>query len=178
MKNVLVITTSPRKNSNSTALAEAFAEGAMEAGHNVKVVHLSDMNLQFCRGCLACVKLHKCVIKDDMAELLPEMHDADVIAFSTPIYYYEMSGQMKTLLDRSNPLYGSDYKFRDIYLLASAAEDEAWVPERAVTGLSGWIDCYPECHFERCVFAGGVNAPGDVEGHPALEEAKQVGKQV
>lgn len=51
------------------------------------------------------------------------MHDADVIAFATPIYYYELSGQLKTLLDRSNSLFDSDYAFTDIYLFAAAAEE-------------------------------------------------------
>ena len=50
------------------------------------------------------------------------MNEADVIAFATPIYYYEMSGQLKTMLDRSNPLFGTDYRFRDIYLFTSAAD--------------------------------------------------------
>ncbi len=61
-------------------------------------------------------------------------------------YYYEMSGQMKTLLDRANPLYGDDYHFTDIYLLTSAAEDEEHVPSRAISGLEGWIECFDRAH--------------------------------
>lgn len=71
------------------------------------------------------------------------MHDADVIVFASPIYYYEMSGQMKTLLDRANSLFDSDYAFKEVYLLTSAAEDEEQVPERAISGLSGWVECFP-----------------------------------
>ena len=58
---------------------------------------------------------HACVIRDDAAAIAEQMRQADMIAFASPIYYYEMSGQMKTLLDRANPLYSSDYAFRDIY---------------------------------------------------------------
>ena len=106
------------------------------------------------------------------------MHDADAIAFATPIYYYEMCGQLKTLLDRANPLYGSDYRFRDIYTLTSAAEDEASVPDRAVAGLTGWIDCFARARFAGTVFAGGVDRPGETAGHPAVERAYELGKTI
>ena len=69
-----------------------------------------------------------------------------------------MSGQMKTLLDRANPLYGGDYHFTDIYLLTSAAEDEEHVPSRAISGLEGWIECLDRAHLAGTVFAGGVTA--------------------
>ena len=124
-KKVLVISTSLRNNSNSEALADAFVKGAKEAGHRVEKVSLREKSIGFCKGCLACLKVGDCVIKDDAIQIAEKMHDTEVIAFATPIYYYEMSGQMKTLLDRANSLYGSDYRFEDIYLLSSAAEDEA-----------------------------------------------------
>ena len=79
-----------------------------------------------------------------------------------------MCGQLKTLLDRANPLYPSDYRFRDIYMLSSAAEDEEHVPERAVTGLTGWIDCFGKARLAGTVFAGGVGGPGETEGHLSL----------
>ena len=175
---VLVISTSLRANSNSDALAHAFAGGAKEAGHEVELVSLRGKNLQFCRGCLSCVKTNKCVIADDAPAIVEKMHDADAICFATPIYYYEMSGQMKTLLDRANPLYSSDYHFRHIYMLTCAAEDEAFVPERAVAGLTGWIDCFEHAQLKGSVFAGGVNAPNDIKGHKALDEAYELGKNV
>ena len=106
------------------------------------------------------------------------MHDADAIVFATPIYYYEMCGQMKTLLDRANALYGSDYRFRDIYLLTAAAEDEPEVPQRAISGLGGWIDCFERAHLHGTVFAGGVCNGGDVAGHHALREAYEMGKSI
>lgn len=110
-KKVLVISTSLRHNSNSETLAGEFAKGAKEAGHEVKEITLRDKNIGFCKGCLACLKLGHCVIQDDAVEIAKQMHDAQVIVFATPIYYYEMSGQMKTMLDRANPLYGTDYAF-------------------------------------------------------------------
>ncbi|MGI6027970.1 MAG: flavodoxin family protein [Candidatus Heteroscillospira sp.] len=174
-KNVLVISTSLREHSNSEALADAFLAGAGAAGHQTEKLSLRGKSLAFCRGCLACQKLGKCTIQDDAVEIAEKMRLADVIAFATPIYYYEMSGQMKTLLDRANSLYSSDYSFRDIYLLTTAAEDGADVPVRAESGLQGWIDCFDRARLAGSVFAGGVDAAVEAAGHPALLKARELG---
>ena len=121
-KRILVISTSLREKSNSQALGDAFAAGAREAGHQVEQISLRGRSIAFCMGCLACQSVGQCVIQDDAVEIAEKMGRAEVIAFATPIYYYEMSGQMKTLLDRANALFASDYAFRDIYLLTAAAE--------------------------------------------------------
>lgn len=177
-KKVLVITTSLRTNSNSDLLADAFVKGAKAVGNQVDIVSLKDKTIAFCKGCLACLKTGACVIKDDAIEITDKMHDAEVIVFATPIYYYEMAGQMKTLLDRANSLYDSDYKFRDIYMLSTAAEDEEGVDARAVGGLEGWIACFEQAHLAGTVFAGGVDGAGIITGHPALSEAYDMGKNV
>ena len=172
MSKVLVISTSLRANSNSDALADEFVRGAREACHEVEKMTLRGKQMAFCRGCLTCGKLGRCVIQDDA------MHDADVICFATPIYYYEMSGQMKTLLDRSNSLFYSDYHFHDIYLLTTATENDPSVPKRAESGLGGWIACYAHARLAGTVFAGGVQDGGEIAGHEALARAYQMGKQV
>ncbi len=178
MKNVLIISSSLRKGSNSEILAEEFSRGASDAGNVVELITLRGKDIRFCRGCLACQNTRKCVIADDSQAVVAKMHDADVIAFATPIYYYGMSGQLKTLLDRANPLYPSDYRFRDIYMLTSAAEDEESTPERAVMGLTGWIDCFEKARLAGTVFAGGVSGPEEIKGHPALAEAYAMGYNI
>ena len=178
MKKVLILSSSLRARSNSEALADAFARGAEEAGNRVERISLRDKEIRFCKGCLACQQTGKCVIGDDAPDIVARMHDADAIVFATPIYYYEMSGQLKTLLDRANPLYSSDYRFRDIYMLTAAAEDGNRVPERAVAGLQGWIDCFEKARLAGTVFAGGVTGPGETEGHPALLRAREMGKAI
>lgn len=95
-KTVLIVSSSPRKNGNSETLADAFAKGAREAGHSVETVHLREKQLGFCKGCLACLKLGHCVIQDDAVEIVAKMHDADVLVFATPVYYYSVCGQLKT----------------------------------------------------------------------------------
>lgn len=177
-KKVYVISTSPRKGSNSDALAEEFVRGAREAGHEVEKVSLSDGQIAFCKGCLSCLKTQRCIIRDDGDVIAQKMGKADVLVFATPIYYYGMCGQMKTLLDRANPLYSSDYQFREVYLLAAAAEEEEHTVDGAVTGLQGWIDCFEKARLAGTVFAGGVTGVGDIKGHRALNQAYEMGKRI
>lgn len=175
-KKVLILSTSLRKGSNSEALANEFEKGAREAGHHAETVCLHDKTINFCTGCLACQKTKRCVIHDDADIIAQEMLTADVLVFATPIYFYEMSGQMKTMLDRSNPLFPADYAFRDIYLLATAAEEEESAMDGAVKGLTGWIDCFDKANLKAVVRCTGVTDPGDIRGNDALREAYQLGK--
>lgn len=177
-KNVVVISTSLRANSNSEALAEQFARGAEDAGNRVEMITLRGKNIGFCVGCLACQRTGSCVILDDAIEIAEKVLRADAVAWATPIYYYEMSGQMKTLIDRMNSLYPKDYQFRDVYLMTAAAEEEETTPERAIAGLQGWVDCFDKASFRGSVFCGGVNDPGDIAGHEKLKAAYEMGKNV
>ena len=178
MKKVIVISTSLRHGSNSDLLAEQFVAGARAAGHDVEKISLVGKNIQFCRGCLACQQLGRCVIDDDVNEIMAKVVQADVVAWATPIYYYEMSGQMKTLIDLMNAMYEQDYRFRDVYLLCTAAEDEEHTPQRAIAGLTGWIDCYPQSRLAGTLFGGGVNNPGEIKGNAKLQAAYELGKNV
>jgi multimeric flavodoxin WrbA len=178
MKRVIVISTSLRKGSNSDMLADQFAEGAKAAGHEVEKISLVGKNIQFCKGCLGCQKLGRCVINDDVNDIMAKVLQADVICWATPIYYYEMSGQMKTLIDRMNAMYEQDYHFRDIYLLTTAAENETETPKRAEIGLTGWIDCYPKSHLAGHLFCGGVNDAREIEGNTKLREAFELGGKI
>ena len=177
-KKVLIISSIPRKGGNSETLAAAFAKGAQEAGHQVETVFLREKQVGFCKGCLACLNLGHCVIQDDAVEIAAKMHDADVLAFATPVYYYCVSGQLKTMLDRANPLFGTDYAFTKAYLLATAAEAEPETVEGTEKAIQGWVDCFDRCELAATVFAGGVNGIGDIAGHPALDTAYQTGREI
>ena len=107
------------------------------------------------------------------------MQNADVLVFVTPIYYYELSGQLKTLLDRCNPLFPQEYAFRDVYLMTASAEDGDEVYEKAANGLKGWIDCFPKCRYAGNFSGGGLNDGNDAKKHPdILERAYQFGKKL
>ncbi|MBO4886499.1 MAG: flavodoxin family protein [Clostridia bacterium] len=177
MSHVLVITTSLRAKSNSDILAERLIAGAKDAGHTVEQVSLKGKDIRFCIGCLACQKTQKCVQRDDVAGIMEKVKNADTLVFSTPIYYYGMSGQMKTLLDRMNPLYSVNCRFRKVYMLSVATEDEAFVPEKAVSGLQGWIDCFEKAELGGTLFCGGIANPGEATNRTEeLKEAYEFGR--
>ncbi|MBR4578176.1 MAG: flavodoxin family protein [Oscillospiraceae bacterium] len=179
MSKVLVISTSLRAGSNSDILTESLIKGARDAGHEVEHISLKGKDLKFCIGCLVCQKTQTCVLKDDAVWIAEKVKNADTLVFATPIYYYEMSGQMKTLLDRMNPLYPSDYRFRKIYLLMTAAEDEDDVPEKAVSGLQGWVDCFEKAELAGTLFCGGISDPGQAsEKQEEQGEAYEFGKSL
>ena len=73
MKKVIVISTSLRHGSNSDLFAEKFLEGAKYAGNDVEKISLVGKNIQFCKGCLACQKLGRCVIKDDVNDIMAKV---------------------------------------------------------------------------------------------------------
>lgn len=178
-KKVLIISTSLRGKSNSEILSKKCAEGATEAGNEVEFISLKGKNIGFCIGCLTCQSKGSCVIKDDVAEIMDKVKKSDVIVFATPIYYYEMSGQMKTLLDRLNPLYSSDYKFRDVYMIATAAENEKDTAEKAYNGLQGWVDCFEKAELKGLVFGGGINEADTASEHTGvINEAYELGKDL
>lgn len=179
MKKVLIISTSLRRNSNSDCLAREFAQGAKEAGNEVDYVTLRDKELRFCVGCMSCLNTQACAIKDDAAALVQAIGEAQVVVFATPIYYYEMAGQMKTLLDRCNPLFDTDYAFREVYLLATAADGADSAMDGAVKGLEGWVECFPKARLAGVLRGTGVNEPGEAAKNASLlEKARQMGRQI
>ena len=176
-KRVLIISTSLRGGSNSDILAKECEKGAMEAGHEVEYISLKGKEIKYCIGCLSCQNKGVCVLKDDVAEIMDKVKNAEIVVFATPIYYYEMSGQMKTLLDRLNPLYPTDYKFREIYMIATAAEDEDSTFEKAYNGLQGWVDCFEKAELKGIVTGGGINDPSEAVKHTdAMTKAYNLGK--
>lgn len=160
-------------------MAKEAMRGAADAGNDAEFLSLRDKDLQFCRGCLACQRSGKCVIRDDMDQMIDKVKNAEVIIFATPIYYYELSGQLKTFLDRCNPLYISDYKFREIYLITTSADSSDDAYKKAVSGLNGWIDCFPEAAFAGNLSGGGINDANEISGRKdVLEKAYEFGKNV
>ena len=178
MKKVVVISTSLRAGSNSHAMAEQFAEGAKAAGHSVELISLRGKEIKFCIGCLSCQKTGACLFKDDVPAIMDSVLAADVVCWATPIYYYEMSGQMKTLIDRMNAMYPKDYRFRDVYLLTTATENEDFTPKGAGNGLQGWIDCFEKTNLKGHLFCGGVTNPKEIAENPKLQDAFELGRQI
>ena len=163
MKKLLVISSSFREGSNSELLAREFMRGAIEAGNEAEFITLRGKKLGFCLGCLACQRAQDghCVQRDDADEIAQKMKDADVLCFATPIYYYGVSGQLKTMLDRANPLFPIDYAFREVYVMSSCAEDES-AAARAVDCVQGWVDCFENARLAGSLCCGEGDEPGCV----------------
>lgn len=177
-KKVLVISTSPRKGGNSETLADEFIRGAQDAGNEVEKIVLYDKTIGFCKGCLACQKTQQCVIHDDANAIVEKIFNSSVVVFATPIYYYEMCGQMKTLLDRCNPLFPSDYAFRDIYLLATAFDPADSAMDGAIKGMEGWCACFEKSRLAGVVRGTNAAGMGDIKNNPqALKDAYEMGKK-
>lgn len=84
----------------------------------------------------------------------------------------------KNSIDRLNPMYSKDYRFRDVYLLATAAEEGDEVFEKVITGLNGWIDCFEKTSIKGTVLCGGVSSAGDISSNDKLKEAYNLGSHV
>ena len=100
--NILVLNGSPRLNGNTAAMVAAFAEGAAEKGHALTVIDVCKKHIAGCLGCEHChTKGHgACVQKDDMAEVYAALKEADMLVLASPIYYHNISGQLKCVIDR------------------------------------------------------------------------------
>ena len=177
-KKVTVISTSIRPNSNSELLAKSFAEGAEATGNEVAFITLKDKDIRFCRGCLSCHQTGKCIIQDDVAPIMDAVLHADVVVWATPIYYFEMSGQMKTIIDRMNPMYPMDYRFRDVYFLATAADKGEDVFENGRDRTDRLAGLFPKTTLKGSVYCGGVTGGGEISGNAKLAEARALGAQV
>jgi len=179
MKKVLIVSSSLRGGSNSEILAREAERGAKDAGNDVEFLSLKGKDIKFCIGCLACQNTRKCVQKDDMAEMIEKVQNADVLIFATPIYYYEMSGQLKTFLDRCNPLFPQENKFKDVYLITSSYDDAKNASDIAANGLGGWVACFEQSRLAGVLAGGGVNEPKDATSNKdLLQKAYELGKNV
>jgi len=178
-KNVLIISTSLRENANSEILAHETERGAKDSGHNVEFVTLKDKDIKFCKGCLACQKIGHCVIDDDANAITEKMKNAEVIVWATPVYYYEMAGQMKTLIDRANSLFSADYKFREIYVITTSADTGENVVQTVINGVNGWIACFDGVKLCGYVNGAGLEAPNEAkENAELLKKAYNMGKNI
>lgn len=102
---IVMIESSPHKNGSPNTLAGEFIRGAMQNGHDVKVLDVAKMNIAPCLGCPNCWDVCDCVQYDDMTVVREKMLKAVVIVFITPVYFYQMTSSMKAVIDRSHCFY-------------------------------------------------------------------------
>ncbi|MEG0077499.1 flavodoxin family protein [Anaerorhabdus sp.] len=175
-KSVLILLGSPRKNGNSEQLSYAFAQGAQSVGHTTETIYIQEKNIKPCLACYGCRKTHKCVQKDEMDEILNKMIQADVIVLATPVYFYSMSAQMKTLIDRTLPRY-TEISDKDFYFIATAA-DERDLMERTMDSLRGFTDCLPNSKIMNSIYGSGLYEKDDAKHSSQLQEAYKMGVEI
>ncbi len=175
-KKILILSASPRKGGNSDLLCDQFAKGAQEAGHRVEKIRLQEQAIAPCRACYGCRGTGACVQKDDMAAILDKMVEADVLVLATPVYFYSMDGQLKTLIDRTLPRY-TEIRDKEIYFIATAAAGKGAM-ERTMEALAGFTDCLPGAQVRDRIYGSSVYQKGEVLETQAAHHAYQAGKTV
>lgn len=180
-KSIVILNGSPRKNGNTSVLVKKFTEGAESVGNTVTEFFLDRMDIHGCKGCFGghSSKECPCVQKDDMTKIYTAVRDCDVIVLASPLYYWNMSGQLRTTVDRLFALEEGDGNLlrghgRACALLMAAEghgfEDVLLYYEHLMDHLK-WKNLGH-------VLAGGNGDIGDIADKPELEQAYELGKSI
>ena len=174
---VLAISSSPRKGGNSDVLCDEFLKGAREAGHKVQKIRLAEKKIAPCAACYGCAETHVCVHKDDMAEVLEALIDADVIVLASPVYFYSVCAQMKTMIDRCLANYPAIEEKR-FYLIVTAADPQRNAADETLAGFRGFLRYLPGATEAGVLWGTGTWDKGDVYRHPSLKQAYEDGRRI
>lgn len=180
-KKIIILNGSPRKKGNTSALAAEFTRGAKEAGHTVTEFFLDSMDIHGCEGCFGGHSSRECpcVQKDDMSQIYPAVKGCDVVVLATPLYYWNMSGQLRMAVDRLFALEEGDGNF-----LRGNGKASALLMAAEGSGFEDVVLYYDHLmghlRWENLghVLAGGNMAVGDIEGKPELKEAYELGRSI
>ena len=172
MKNILILSASPRKNGNSDILCHQYMKGAEDAGNQVELISLYDKNIGFCRACYACFKTGKCVLKDDMAEILDKIQAADVLVVATPTYFLTMNGKLKNTIDRFLPKW-QDLGGHDVYIIITGHDGKEGL--KLVGDELTTIFSYLGNDVKGIIWGEGVWQKGEVTSTKAMDEAYRAG---
>ena len=174
-KNILILSASPRKGGNSELLCDQFILGAKEAGHQTEKIFLRDKKIGYCLACDHCQGNGGCTQKDDMAEILEKMIATDVIVMATPVYFYTMNAQMKTLIDRTYPRY-TEISGKEFYFIMTAADGKQQAMKQTLEGFRAFTYCLDSAKEKGAVYGTGAWNMGDIKGSKAMDQAYGMGK--
>ena len=177
-KNILILSGSPRKGGNSDILCDEFAKGALEAGNIVEKVFLREKKIGYCTACYYC-RDHAgvCAIKDDMSMILEQMHCADSIVLASPVYFYSIDAQMKTLIDRTLAQW-TKLKNKDFYYIMTCADEEKEAMDVTLECFRGFAVCLEGSEEKGVVYGTGTYEAGSVKTKKTIKEAYEMGKVV
>lgn len=177
MKKVLILSGSPRKNGNSDILCDEFMKGALSSGNEVTKIRVAEKNVGYCRACYACKNSGKCVIDDDMADILQKMIDADVIVLASPVYFYSIDAQLKAVIDRTVARW-LEVKNKEFYYIVTAADKEAASAETTLACFRGYADCVEGAKEMGVIYGMGAYEKGEINSTPAPKKAYEMGKSI
>jgi len=177
-KKVLILSGSPRKGGNSDALCDQFAKGAIDSGNQVEKIRVSEKKIGFCHGCYYCQDHGgECVQKDDMAQVLQKMIDADVIVLASPVYFYSIDAQLKTLIDRTVARW-LEVRDKEFYYIVTMGDEDVASADRTIECFRGYADCVEGAVEKGVIVGSGVYGKGEINGSKAFEQAYEAGKNV
>ncbi len=169
---------SPHADGTTAALAKSFAKGAEDAGNEVVAIRCAQKNVHPCIGCNKCKVHGVCVWTDDMPSIEAEIRSSDAVVFVSPIYYFGITAQLKTVMDR---FYSFDEFLREkkplFGLITASANGNISISESALQQYSGLLK-YMGSQSIGTLNALGVTVPKDLEKTDYIENAYQLGKSV
>jgi multimeric flavodoxin WrbA len=177
--DIVVVTGSPRLKGNSELLANAFIEGAKEAGCSIAKFNASEMEINGCTACEYCfANKGRCAQKDDMQEIYRALHQAKILVFASPIYYYGFTSQLKAVIDRLYASYGRKNFFSiKATILLLTCEEDAVAAEPAISQYNAIIK-YLGWQNKGIIIQEAVNKKGEIKGKISLEIARNLGKNL
>ena len=177
-KKVLILSGSPRKGGNSDLLCDEFLRGAREAGHSVEKIRVAERKVAPCSACYYCRKSGGvCARKDDMAEILQKMTDADVLVLASPVYFYSIDAQLKAVIDRTVARW-LEVKDKEFYYIVTMADEAPASADTTLACFRGYADCVEGAVERGAIIGSGVYEPGKVKDTPAMKRAYEMGRQV
>lgn len=180
-QRIVILNGSPRQTGNTSELVKAFTEGAISAGNEVTTFHLDSMNIHGCKGCFGghSNKECPCVQKDDMKKIYPAVKEAGVIILASPLYYWNLSGQLRTAIDRLFALEEGEENFLRAHEKSSALlmAAEGYGFEDVLLYYNHLLEHLRWKNLGH-IFAGGNMLIGDIRGKKEINEARQLGASI
>lgn len=175
---IVILQGSPNKNGSTSILVEEFSRGAKASGHMVQRLDLTDMNIKPCTGCVACGYEGPCVQKDDNQKIKKAVLEADMIVFATPLYYYGMSVQLKTVIDRFCSFNSSiTRKHMKSALLSVAWNSDTWTFDALESHYRVLIR-YLDFQDQGAIFGKGCGSPSMTKNSYFPKMAYEMGKRI
>lgn len=153
-------------------------KGAQEAGNQVEKIRISTKKVTPCSACYYCKNHHgECIHHDDMKEILEKMIAADVLVLASPVYFYSIDAQMKTVIDRTLARW-TEVKNKEFYYIVTMADEDLHSADTTLACFRGYADCV-EGSVEKGVLIGnGVYEPGTVKATEVMKKAYEMGRSI